>query len=50
MARCHRQHAAGPRRRIIDRADDARLGQHIVIFDEQEVDHVTDDFAGREVL
>ena len=46
----HRQHAAGARRRVVDRAHDAGLGQRVVVFDEQQVDHQPDDFARGEVL
>ena len=45
-----RQHAARARRRVVDRAHDAGLGQHVVVLDEEEVDHEADDFARREVL
>ena len=44
------QHAAGAGRRIVDRAHDARLGQNLVVLDEDEVDHQADDLARREVL
>ena len=46
----HGKHSAGARCRVIDGAHDAGLGQHIVIFDEDQVDHEADDFAGSEVL
>ncbi len=45
-----RQHAACPRSRVVDGAHDAGFGQHVVILDEEEVDHEADDFARREVL
>ena len=32
------------------RLDDARLGEHVVVLDEQQVDHEPDDLARREVL
>ncbi len=38
------QHAAGARRRVLDRAHHSRLGQHVVL-DEKEVWHEADDFA-----
>ena len=44
------QHAAGAGRRIVERPDHARLGQGVVVFDEQQVDHQPDDFARREVF
>jgi hypothetical protein len=46
----HRQHAAGACRGVVDGAHHARLGQHVVVFDEQQVDHQADDFARGEVL
>ena len=45
-----RQHAARAGRRIVDRAHDAGLGQHLVILDEEQIDHEADDLARREVL
>jgi hypothetical protein len=50
MLFCDRQHAAGPGRRIVDRAHNARLGQDLVILDEDEIDHEADDLARGEVL
>ena len=44
------QHAAGAGGRVVDRADDAGLGQGVVVLDEQQVDHQADDLARREVL
>ena len=44
------QHAASASGRIIDRADDAGLGQHLVILDEDQIDHEADDLARREML
>ena len=35
---------------VVDGAHHAGLGQHVVILDEDQVDHEPDDFAGREVL
>ena len=52
-ARCSpgdRQHAAGARRGVVDGAHHAGLGQHVVVLDEQQVDHQADDLARREVL
>ena len=45
-----RQHAAGAGRRVVDRAHDAGLGQHVVVLDEEQIDHQPDDLARREVL
>ena len=45
-----RQHSARARGRVVDGADHAGLGQHVVVLDEQQVDHQADDFARREVL
>ena len=45
-----RQHAARAGRRVVDRAHDAGLGQHVVVLDEQQIDHQADDLARREVL
>ena len=44
------EHTARSRRRIVNRAHDAGLGEHIVILDEEQMHHEADDFAGREVL
>ena len=44
------EHAAGACRRVIDGANDARLGQDLVVFDEQQIDHEPDDLAGSEML
>ena len=44
------QHAARAGRGVVDGAHHARLGQHIVILDEEQVDHEADDFARGEVL
>jgi hypothetical protein len=47
----HRQHAARPCRWVIDGAHDGiARRQHIVVLDEQQIDHQADDFARREVL
>ena len=46
----HRQHAAGARRRVVDGAHHAGLGQNVVVLDEEQVDHQPDDFARGEVL
>jgi hypothetical protein len=35
----YRQHTAGARRGVVNGAHHAGLGQHVVIFDEQQVDH-----------
>ena len=45
-----RQHAARARRRVVDGANHARLGQRVVVLDEQQVHHQADDLARREVL
>ena len=45
-----RQHAAGSGRGIVHRPHHAGLGQRVVVFDEQQVDHQPDDFARREVF
>ena len=45
-----RQHAARARRRVVDRAHDAGLGQNLVVLDEDQVDHQADDFARGEML
>ena len=44
------QHAAGACRRIVQRPHHAGLGQGVVVFDEEQVDHEPNDFARREVL
>ena len=44
------QHAAGARRGVVDRPHHARLGQHLVVLDEEEIDHEADDLARGEVL
>ena len=46
----HGEHAARARRRVIDRADDAGFGQHVVILDEEQIDHEPDDFARSEMF
>ena len=46
----HREHAARARRRVIDGAHHAGLCQHVVILDEQQVDHQPDDFTRREMF
>ena len=46
----HRQHSAGTCGGIIDGADHTRLGQHVIILNEQQIDHQADDFARCEVL
>ena len=38
------------RSRVVEGADDARLGERVVVLDEQQVDHQADDLAGGEVL
>ena len=45
-----RQHPAGPARRVAQRFDDPRLGQHVLVVDEQQVDHQPDHLARGEVL
>ena len=47
---CDGQHATRARGRVVNGAHHARLGQHIVVFDEQQVDHQADDFARGEVF
>jgi hypothetical protein len=44
------QHAAGPGRRVTDRAHDARFGEGLVVLDEEEIDHQPDHLARREML
>ncbi len=44
------QHAPGATRRVEDGSDDARLGEHVGVLGEQQVDHQSNDFAGSEVL
>ena len=46
----HRQHASGSGCRIVQRTDNAGLGQCVVVFDEQQVDHQPDDFSRREMF
>jgi hypothetical protein len=45
-----REHSAGARRRVVDRAYNPRLGERLTVLDEDEVDHKADDLARREVL
>ena len=45
-----RQHPAGAAGRVEHRLDDPRLGQQVLVLDEQQVDHQPDHLAGREVL
>ena len=45
-----RQHSARACGRVVDGADHAGLGQHVIVLDEQQIDHEADDFARREVL
>ena len=45
-----REHAAGACRRVIERPHDARLGQGLVVLDEEQVHHQPDHFARGEVL
>ena len=45
-----RQHAAGTRCGVVNGTHHAGLGQHVVIFDEQQVDHQFDHFARGEVF
>jgi hypothetical protein len=46
----HGEHAAGAGRWVVDGAYDAGLGEDVVILNEQQVDHETDDFARGEML
>jgi hypothetical protein len=45
-----RQHAARARRRVVDRANNARPGERLTVLDEDEVDHQAYDLARREML
>ena len=40
-----REHAAGPAGGVAERLHDARLGEHVVVLDEQQVHHQPDDLA-----
>jgi hypothetical protein len=44
------EHGAGAGCGVVDGADDAGLGQHVIVRNEEQVDHEADDFAGGEVL
>jgi hypothetical protein len=46
----HRQHAARTGRGIVDGSHHPRLGQHLVIFDEQQVDHQANNLTRGEML
>jgi hypothetical protein len=46
----HRQHAAGAGGRVVHGAHHARLGQGVVVLDEQQVHHQPDHLARGEVL
>lgn len=46
----YRQHAAGARCWVINGAHHAGFGQHVVVFDEQQIDHQADDFARGEMF
>ena len=46
----HRQHASGSGSRIVERTNNTRLGQCVVVFDKQQVDHQPDDFSRCEVF
>src|SRR4051812_42755910 len=50
MLTADREHTSRARRRIVDRADDAGLREHVVVLDEDQVDHEADDFTRSEVL
>ena len=40
-----REHPAGPARRVAERLDDARLGEDVLVLDEEQVHHQPDDLA-----
>ena len=44
------EHTAGAGGGVVDGADHTRPGEHVVILDEDEVDHEPDDLTGGEVL
>ena len=44
------EHPARPTGRVVQLANDAFFGEHLVVFEKEEVDHQADDLAGREVL
>ena len=44
------EHAAGAGGGIVEGADDAGLGEGVVVLDEEEIHHQPDDFTGGEVL
>ena len=46
----HAQHAAGATRRVVERGLRARLGEDVVVLDEQQVHHQPDHLTRREVL
>jgi hypothetical protein len=46
----HTQHAAGARRGVVQGPHHAGLGQGLVVFDEQQVDHEPDHLTRGEVL
>ena len=46
----HAEHAAGARCGVVEAADDAALGEGLIVFDEDQVHHQFDHFPRREVL